>query len=172
MDSDGANGQNGKLFSYRYPSDDGLDSLSDAGWPNESWTDVLYNDGSGHPLTDGNGNAYSQTTYTWPHRSIADRAVDAASVPYVVVNPHVRLNAAGIVIGCAAVITYAGRSVNAVVADVSGGNDVGEISVAAAEALGIPSSPRTGGVPGGVDFQLFPGTAAVINGEVYLLQPA
>jgi hypothetical protein len=172
VDADGANGQVGKHFAYRYPSNDGLDTLSDAGWPNLSWTDVLYNDGSGHPLTDGNGNAYSKTSYTWHGVTVAQRAVDACSVAYVVVNPHVRLNARGVVMGCRAVVSHAGKSVEAVVADVSGGNDIGEISVAAAEALGINPSPRTGGVDSGVEFQLYPGTAAVINGVVYLLQPA
>jgi hypothetical protein len=173
VDSDGANGQNGKPFSYRYPRDDGLDELGDAGWPNEAWTDVLYNDGSGHPLTDGNGNAYSKTSYVvWPHRSVADRAVDAAAIPYVVINPYVRINAAGVVLGCRALVTFQGRSCESVVADVSGPNDIGEISVAAAEALGIDPSPRTGGIDSGVNFQLFPGTPAVVNGETYNLIPA
>jgi hypothetical protein len=172
VDSDGANGQVGKPFSYRYPDNDGLDRLVDAGWPDESWTDVLYNDGTDHPLTDGHGNAYSKTSYVWSGATVAHRAVDACSVPYVVVNPHVRSNARGVVMGCRAVVSYAGKSLEAVVADVSGGNDIGEISVAAADALGMPSSPRSGGVHSGVEFLLFPGTAAVINGVVYLLQPA
>jgi hypothetical protein len=47
--------------------------------------------------------------------------VDATAVPYVVVNPYVRANATGIVIGSKAVVTYQGKSVSAVVADVSGG---------------------------------------------------
>jgi hypothetical protein len=172
VDSDGANGQVGKPFSYRYPDNNGLDRLSDAGWPNGSWTNVLYNDGSGHPLTDGHGNAYSKTSYVWPHQTVAGRGVDAATVPYVVVNPHVRINSQGVVMGCRALVSFQNRFVEAVVADVSGGNDIGEISVAAAEALGINPSPRTGGVESGVEFSLYPGTAAVINGVVYLLQPA
>jgi Fungal chitosanase of glycosyl hydrolase group 75 len=174
IDADGANGQAGKVFAYRYPSNDGLDILADAGWPDEEWTDVLYDNGSvkPEPLTDHKGNAYSKTSYVWPNRSVAERSVDACSVPYAVVNPFVRRNSVGIVMGCRAVITYNGKSVEAVVADVSGGNDIGEISIAAAEALGIDSSPRTGGVPSGVSFQLFPGTAAVVNGVTYLLQRA
>ena len=173
VDADGANGQNGNPFAYRYPTNDGLDDIhGSAGYPNGSWQDILVDDGSGHPLTDGNGNAYSQTTYTWRGRSIAMRAVDATAVPYVVVNPHVRRNAKGVVIGRKAVISYQGNSVDAVVADVSGPNEIGEISIAAASALGIPSSPRRGGVDNGVQFELWPGTPAVVNGEAYLLQPA
>jgi hypothetical protein len=172
VDADGANGQAGKPFAYRFSGgDDGLDTLADAGYPHQSWEDVLYDDGSRHPLTDGKGNAYSKTSYTWPHRSVVERAVDACTVPYVVVNPHVRSNSAGIVIGCKALVTFGGKTVEAVVADVSGPSDIGEISVAAAEALGIDPSPRTGGIDSGVSFQLFPGTAAVVNGVTYLLQP-
>jgi hypothetical protein len=173
IDADGANGQNGNAFAYRYPTNDGLDDIhGSAGFPNGSWQDVLVNDGNGHPLTDGNGNAYSLTTYTWPDRPIATRAVDATAVAYVVVNPHVRRNATGVVIGSKAVATYQGNSVDAVVADVSGPNDIGEISIAAAEALGIPSSARHGGVSRGVQFEFWPGTPAVIDGETYLLQRA
>jgi len=173
IDADGANGQNENKFAYRYPTNDGLDDIhGSAGYPNGAWQDILVNDGSSHPLTDGNGNAYSQTTYAWPGRPIPTRAVDATAVAYVVVNPHVRLNAMGVVIGCKAVLTYQGNSVTAVVADVSGPNDIGEMSVAAAEALGIPSSPRTGGVNDGVQFEFWPGTRAVVNGETYVLQRA
>jgi hypothetical protein len=173
IDADGANGQNGNPFAYRYPTNDGLDDIyGSAGFPHGSWEDILVNDGSGRPLTDGDGNAYSQTTYTWPGRSIAARAVDATAVAYVVVNPHVRLNAKGVVIGSKAVVTYQGKSVDAVVADVSGPYDIGEISIAAAQALGIAPSPRHGGVGSGVQFEFWPGTAATINGETYLLQRA
>jgi hypothetical protein len=173
IDADGANGQNGNPFAYRYPTNDGLDDIrGSAGYPNGSWRDILVDDGSGKPLTDGSGNAYSRSTYTWPGRSVADRAVDATAVAYVVVNPHVRTNAKGIVIGCKAVLSYNGNSVDAVAADVSGGGQIGEISIAAAKALGIPSSPRTGGVDSGVDYSLWPGTPGVVNGETYLLERA
>jgi hypothetical protein len=173
IDADGANGQNGQRFAYRFPDNDGLDDIhSSAGYPYGSWRDILYDDGSARPLTDGKGNAYSKTTYVWTGRHVAGRAVDAATVPYVVVNPHVRLNSKGVVIGCRARVTFNGKSVEAVVADVSGPNDIGEISIAAAEALGIPSSPRYGGVDSGVQFELFPGTAAKVSGVTYQLQPA
>ena len=171
VDADGANGQFGQPFAYRYPDDDGLDRLANAGWPNEDWTNVLYSDGSGHPLTDGNGNAYSRTSLVLPGH-IAFRAVDAATVPYIVVNPHVRSNSRGIVLGCLGTIAYGPRMIQAVVADASGGNDIGEISIAAAKALGIPDSPLTGGVTSGVTFTLYPGKAAVLDGVQYPLQAA
>jgi len=99
----------------------------------------------GYPLTDGNGNAYSKTSLILPG-NIANRAVDAFAVPYVVVNPHVQYNAAGVVLGCLATVAYQGRSTEAVVADVGPGNRIGEISVAAAKALDIADSPISGGV--------------------------
>jgi len=169
IDADGANGQAGGPFAYRYPDDDGLDRLANAGWPNEEWTNVLYSDGNGHPLTDKDGNAPSKTSLILPG-NIAFRAVDAFSVPYVVVNPHVQRNAAGVVLGCLSQVSYAGNSIEAVVADVGPSDRIGEISVAAARALGIPASALTGGVDSGVSYTLYPGKVAVINGVTYPLQ--
>jgi hypothetical protein len=171
IDADGANGQNGNPFAYRYPTNDGLDDIhASAGFPNGSWQDVLVDNGNGQPLTDVDGNAYSRTTYFWPGQPIATRAVDATAVPYIVVNPHVRRNARGVVIGSRARVTYQENSVEGVVADVSAPNDIGEISIAAARALDIPSDPRRGGVDGGVQFEFWPNTPAEINGEIYKLE--
>ena len=69
-------------------------------------------------------------------------------------------------------MTYKNKTIDAVVADVSGGNDIGEMSIAAAQLLGIPSSPRHGGVDSGVTFEFCPDQAAVVNGENYQLQHA
>ena len=171
VDADGSNGQNGNPFAYR-ADDTGLDANANAGWPHGDWRDVLVDHGNGFPSGDGNGNWYSSTTYAWRGRPLPTRFVDATAVPYVVVNPIVRKNAAGIVIGCKATVTYQGASIDAVVADVSGPGDIGEVSIAAAKLLGIPPSPRHGGVPSGVSFEFWPGQAATINGETYDLQPA
>lgn len=171
VDADGANGQNGNRFAYR-EDDEGLDVNADAGWPHGGWRNVLIDHGNGFPTGDGNGNWYSSTTYAWSGRPLATRYVDATVIPYAVVNPIVRRNALGIVIGCRARITYRGNSIDAVVADVSGSGDIGELSIAAATALGIPPSPRTGGVSSGVTFEFWPGQAAEISGETYKLQPA
>jgi hypothetical protein len=170
VDADGANGQNGNVFAYR-EDDTGLDALANAGYPNKSWRDVLVVEND-KPKDDGKGNWYSMTTYAWKDRPVEMRYIDSTAVPYVVVNPHVRMKAKGVVIGCRARVAYKTKTVDAVVADVSGGNDIGEISIAAAEELGIPSSPRHGGVDSGVTFELWPGQAALVNGEIYQLQPA
>ncbi|MFG1187475.1 MULTISPECIES: glycoside hydrolase family 75 protein [Xanthobacter] len=171
IDADGANGQNGAKFAYRM-DDKGLDALKNAGWPSGSWDNVLFDRGDGHPLADDDGNVYSKTTYAWKGRAIPTRYVDAATVPYVVVNPLVRQRAVGIVMGCRALVTYKGKSVAAVVADVSGAARIGELSIAAAKALGIPSSPRKGGTDTGVTYEMWPGSAAIIDGAIYELQRA
>jgi hypothetical protein len=172
VDADGANGQNGNPFAYR-ADDTGLDALANAGYPNKGWRDVLIVDpATDEPKDDGNGNWYSGTTYAWKGRPVETKYVDSTAVPYVVVNPRVRMKAKGVVIGCKARITYKTKKVDAVVADVSGGADIGELSVAAAEKLGIPSSPRHGGCNSGVTFEFWPGKAATVNGEVYELHPA
>ena len=88
---------------------------------------------------------------------------------YFAVGPQ---KAKGVVIGCKACVTYKDKTIDAVVADVSGGADIGEISIAAAEKLGIPSSPRHGGCNSGVTFEFWPGHAATVNGELYELHPA
>lgn len=169
IDADGSNGQNGNPFAYR-SDDKGLDAVANAGWPGHGWRDVLLDRGDGTPLSDGNGNWYSQTTYAWKGQPVATRYVDATAVPYVVVNPIVRRHAAGIVIGCRARATYRDRSVDAVVADVSGSHDIGELSIEAARILDIPNSPRVGGVSGGVLFEIWPGQNAIVQGMTYELQ--
>jgi len=171
VDADGSNGQNGNPFAYR-ADDKGLDALANAGWPDGGWRSVLLDHGDGKPTSDGSGNWYSQTTYGWKGRAITTRFVDATAVPYAVVNPIVRKKAVGIVIGCRARITYKKKSIDAVVADVSGPGDIGELSIAAAKQLGVPDSPRKGGVTKGVLFEFWPGSAALLQGEIYELQRA
>lgn len=171
IDADGANGQNGNPFAYR-ADNRGLDDYSNAGWPDRGWRNVLIDSGDGQPHGDDDGNWYSRTTYAWKDRPMATRYVDASSIPYMVVNPIVRLKAVGVAIGCRGRITHRGRSVEVVVADVSGASSIGEMSIAAARRLGIPSSPRNGGVARGVTFEMWPGCAAVVDGETYELQRA
>ena len=171
VDADGSNGQNGNLFAYR-SDDKGLDALGNAGWPDRGWKNVLLDDGQGTPMGDSNGNWYSQTTYLWKNTSVDKRYVDSSAIAYVVVNPVVRRKAKGIVIGCLARVTYKDKVIEAVVADVSGSSDIGELSIKAAELLGIPSSPRNGGVSHGVLFELWPGTPATVSGQLYELQRA
>ena len=84
-------------------------------------------------------------------------------------------------LGCRVVVTNTGngRSVESVVADRGPSNKLGEISLACAQAIGVPvneASPHpanSGGIESHtIRYQLFPGTAATVNGVKYPLQPS
>ena len=71
--------------------------------------------------------------------------------------------------GCKARASWKERSVDCVAADLGPPTKIGELSVAAAKSLGIPSSPRHGGLDQPeVVYELWPGTAA----PGFVLQPA
>jgi hypothetical protein len=73
--------------------------------------------------------------------------------------------------------TENGAAVEAVVADSGDDSHIGEISVACAKALGLrtgnPHEANGGGTSQPViRYQFFPGTAAIVNGITYPLQPS
>ena len=183
IDADGANGLNGKPAAYR-ADDHGSELLANGGmkrggplgvtWAAEWGKDIVLQSG-GQPMVLADGTIPSRTAYHFPGKSIGDPSayVDAANVPYIVVSPKIILGVAGIVLGCRARVTYKGLSVECVVADVGPRGKCGELSIAAAEAVGIPSSPRTGGEENNiVEYELWPGVAAIIGGVAYPLQRA
>ena len=99
--------------------------------------------------------------------------VDAETVPYIVVPNMIIQGVGGIVRGCQAKITYKGKSVDCVVADKGPRNKIGELSIAACNAVGIDGSPRHGGIEtASIDYELWPDVPAVINGFKYELQPS
>lgn len=183
VDADGANGQNGGVAAYR-EDDKGSELLANGGMKrNEhghvvfaaSWgKDIVLLDPNGNPLVLHTGVIPSLTAYRDPAKFKNDPSayVDAETVPYIVVPPEVRSRAKGVVLGCKAKLTNTrtGQSVDAVVADIGPRNKAGEASIAAARAIGIASSPRTGGVESPIiRYELFPGTPAVVNGVTYSL---
>lgn len=89
---------------------------------------------------------------------------------YIVVPPAIIYGVKPIVLGCQAFVTYRGRTTPAVVGDVGPPHRAGEASIACANALGIPSSPNSGGVDTGVFYEIHPGVPAVVNGKTYQLQ--
>lgn len=181
IDADGANGQHGKPPAYAPESFNGptLDDLADAGHPGDWW--ALVTDGSGQPIVQGSSDpcpgAYISTTsllLTEDQKS-PYCYVDAATVPYLVVCAGVTDSVGPMVMGCRAVLTNTEKNikVEAVVGDGGNTNEMGEISQAAAEALGIPGNAR------GVDtsehlltMEIYPGTPAVVDGVTYPLQHA
>lgn len=181
VDGDGANGQtiiNGiPQFCYT-PDDTGLDYLANAGYPHLGWEDILVADDHHKPLQINVGcliGYCSMTAYAHDDKNLAlnERWLDSVSVPYVVVNPIVRQKARGVVLGCKCRVTWHGRTIDAVAGDISGARRIGELSYAAAKALGfLNCSPRNGGVDKDVLFELFPNVPAVVNGETSKLIPA
>jgi hypothetical protein len=192
LDGDGANGQFGGLPCYAPASFPGqtLDILANAGHPG-NWFGVVTDTGTttGTPMlqgpTDPCPGAYVSATslhlFDQHGQRLPDAApfkyVDAATVPFIVVPPMIIRGVVGIVLGCRCVVTNTrtGQRVEAVVADRGPSDHLGEISVACAQAIGVPTGTthpaNGGGAPSPtIHYQLFPGTAAVVNGVTYPLQ--
>ena len=107
---------------------------------------------SGLPLVQGKapGSPLEKGDYLVSPTALGDRTkpghdqsryLDAATVPYVAV-PKALL-AAGVNLGDLVLVAALDRAVGALVGDVGPG--LGEGSIALAEALGVPPSPRSGG---------------------------
>lgn len=110
----------------------------------------------------------SATTYENREFATNDphRYLDSEKVRYVVVPSSFRRHVPGIVLGCKCLVTFNHQTVEAVVGDI--GPDFGEASIATADALGIQSDPRHGGIGFGVEYRFYPGIAA----EGFRLIPA
>ena len=190
LDGDGANGQFGGDPCYAPASYNGrtLDDIRNAGGPG-NWFGVVTDNGqpNGHPVVQGNSDPKPGAFVSATSLHLRDengaalpasspfKYVDSATVPFIVVPPMIIHGVAGIVMGCRAVVTYKGRSTEAVVADGGPKNHLGEISLACAKAIGVPigggAHPANGGgADSGVDYQLFPGVAAKVNEVTYPLQ--
>ena len=94
---------------------------------------------------------------------------------YIVVPPAIRLGVEGIVIGCQAQVTNTnnGKETAAVVGDIGPRKKLGEISCACASALGLNPSPVSGGMDEHkIEYVIYPGKPAVVDGKQYKLQPA
>lgn len=189
LDGDGANGQFGEPPCYAPDSYDGptLDIIANAGHPG-NWFGVV-TDSSGKPFVQGPedpcpGAFVSATSLKLRDKDgnkLPDSApfkyVDSATVPFMVVPPMIIKGVSGIVMGCRCVVTNTktGQSVEGVVADGGPSNHLGEISVACAKAIGVPIGTTHQANGGGasaprIQYQLFPGVAAVVNGVTYPLQ--
>jgi len=192
LDGDGANGQFGQPPCYAPASYHGptLDVIGNAGHPG-NWYGVVTDTGdeTGTPIvqkaTDPCPGAYISATSLHLLDENGQRLpasspfkyVDSATVPFIVVPPMIVKGVAGIVLGCRCVVTNSrtGKSTEAVVADTGPHDHLGEISVACAKAIGVPTGtthPANGGGASSptINYQLFPGTAAVVNGVTYPLQ--
>jgi hypothetical protein len=192
LDGAGANGQFGGFPAYAPDSFRGgtLDILVNAGHPG-NWFEIVTDTGevTGRPIVQGENDPcpgafvsatslhlFDQNGNRLPNSS-PFKYVDSATVPFIAVPPMIIWGVAGVVLGCRCVVTNTrtGQSVEAVVADVGPKNYLGEISVACARAIGVrigTTHPAQGdGAPSpSIHYQLFPGTAAIVNGVTYPLQ--
>jgi Fungal chitosanase of glycosyl hydrolase group 75 len=191
LDGDGANGQFDGDPCYAPSGYDGrtLDVIDNAGHQG-NWFGVVTDTGevTGRPTIQGENDPRPGAHVSATSLQLAGddgnplprlspfKYVDSATVPFIVVPPMIIRGVAGVVMGCRAVVTNRknGKTVEAVVADSGPSNHLGEISVACAKALGIPTGGKHpangGGAESGIKYQLFPGVPAVVNGVRYPLQ--
>jgi len=179
IDADGANGQSGGPPAYK-ADNSGTEDLANGGMAirngkvicAQSWArDIVILGADNEPkIFDGRVIA-SLTWYRHQDKAANDPAayVDAETVPYIVVPPLIVQATAGVVRGCKARVTRAGTSVDCVVADRGPRGKIGELSIAAARAIGLRSSPRDGGTElPEILYELWPGIPAA----GFVLQPA
>jgi Fungal chitosanase of glycosyl hydrolase group 75 len=155
----------GGYHAYHPDNKSGLDYLGNAGKPGNWWALVTDNGKpNGNPLIQtasdpAPGFYISTTTLEDSSMDSEDprRYVDAESVNFFVLPGKLGLGAK---LGDFGVIIRPEESDYdyAVYADVGPANKIGEASISAASALGVPSSPKTGGIGHGVIYIVFPGS--------------
>jgi hypothetical protein len=157
IDADGA-------YHAYYPrpdSDEGLDNLDNAGHPGD-WFGVVTDNGktNGTPVVQKSddpapGFFVSTTALEDSRFSRTDprRYVDAESIPYIVLPGGL---GAGVGLGDYAVVINrrTEKLSYAICGDIGPRKKIGEASIAAAKAVGVPSSPRVGGISAKVIFYL------------------
>jgi len=156
----------------------GLDDWSSAGYPNGHYQDILVCDEAGKPIVQtglsagdpAKGYFISATSLQRPNYSKQDvrRYVDAAVIPYAVINGALKKMVEPKFLGCRVEVENMrlGRTYNAVCADVGPANKLGEGSIALAHFVGYPkASPRNGIDDKIFRWRFYPGQSATINNE-------
>ncbi len=129
---------------------------------------AIDNDGSDNRQ----GDPYWQPDTTLHHNG---QPIDSEAVPGVVVPPLIIRSVPGIVMGCRALVlnTRTGEDAEAVVFDVGPKRKLGEGSPELARRIGVNPSAINGGEDAHViEYRIWPGTAAVVDGVTYSLQHA
>ena len=164
IDSDGS------PRSYAPPSSGlvALDYLKNAGYAGNWWGIACddhgkpYVQGQNAPCNDPKSKGYYVSTTSYERSEFAHndtrRYLNSETEKFIVVPNSFRKSVEGIVLGCLVKVSYNGKTAQAVVGDV--GPRIGEGSIALANALGIPSNPKKGGVDSGVTYEIFPGVTA------------
>ncbi len=161
VDADGA------FRAYHPDNRLGLDTIEHAGHPGNWWALVTdTGQTSGHPVVQRKNDPapgyYISMTSLFdasnPNECDPRRFIDAANIPYVVLPPvgfkHAKLGDLATVVNL-----RNGKVAGAIVADESAPElKMGEGSIALANALGIDSNPRTGGIEHGIAYVVYPGS--------------
>jgi hypothetical protein len=160
----------GSPHAYHPDGRSGLDYLGNAGRPGNWWALVTHNGkSSGKPVIQTRkypapGFYVSTTTLESPSFDRKDprRYVNSEAVNFIVLPAGLNLRAK---LGdYAVVIRPETRAISyAVYADVGPAHQIGEGSIALANALGIPSNAKTGGVANGIVYIVFHGSAKALS---------
>lgn len=155
----------GSPRAYHPQSSKGLDALGNAGTSGNWWGVATHNGKtSGKPVVQRDGDPapgfYVSTTALADGRKESTdpaRYVDSEWIPYVVLPGRHETDAR---LGDLAVIVNLRnrKHTGTIFADIGPSDHLGEASMAAAEAVGIDSSPRRGGQSGDVFYLVFPGS--------------
>lgn len=159
----------------------GLDYLANAGRPGRWWALATHNQRmDGTPLIQwpsdpAPGFYISMTSYKRPGYAYRDpkRYLDSGATPFVVVSLPLIPAIRPIFMGCQceAINMENGMMSLAVCGDAGPANHLGEGSMALARNLGVNSNPKRGGTSRRIiQYTLYPGKAAVVNGEQFRLQ--
>lgn len=177
--ADGDIDADGSPRAYHPQSGLGLDYLANAGYAGNWWG--IETDRNGVPFIQGpddpapgfyvSGTAYARSQFP---KSDPRRFLDSETVPFIVVQGLIRRQAKGIVLGCRARVTNKenGKSVECIVGDTGPSKKIGELSIAAAKAIGLPWNPRrNGGTEKPIlKYELWPGQVPLLA-EKFLLIP-
>ena len=169
----------GSPRAYHPQGKPGLDYLENAGRPG-NWWGIATRRGS--PVIQGKDDpapGFYVSTTAYMHRgepAWSPRAyLDSETVPFIVVPGPLRGMVDGVVLGCLAQVKNRanGRKCDCVVGDIGPAKHLGEISIAAAKLLGLPTNARKGGgAASGIEYTIYPGISPIIDGKAYRLIPA
>lgn len=144
---------------FHQNSDLAFEFLNKAGIEGYWWG--LVTDSSANPIVQGEndpapGYYISKTALSDCRKPIKDqtRYLDATVIPYIAL-PARHMMEAKIGDLCAVINTLNNKISYAIVGDIEPDNSIGIGSIAVAEKLGIPSSPKTGGVEDGILYIIF-----------------
>ena len=132
------------------------------------WTSKAAIDSDGTGSHHGDRTAQNDTSLHYEGKPL-----NADIDKYIVVPPAIIHGVKGIVLGCQAIVSNTRKDLStaAVVGDIGPHKKLGEISTGCASAIGLNPSPVDGGTDEHIiNYVIFPGMAAVVDGKQYALK--